>query len=680
MNKDPMDQRQQKPEDKSHTYDVLKKHLPLNRPPEHFDSKEDQSRIEELKKKLYSKSMTGIDHVRRQGLHSHSSLVGDSWSHEEENTPKVEVYPYASNRRVFTKRLFLFSIFLFIIALGYGAFELISGNNFISSSNIDLTITGPVTISSGEDLVMDIDIKNRNSSDLELADLVMTYPEGTRKAADNTQTMVSDRISIGTIKAGETIQKRIQVTLFGEEGSNKSISAALEYRVPGSTSIFRKQKDIAMAIGNSPVGLSINSASQITSGQNITLDLTIKSNSAQLLKGVLLKAHYPFGFKFTSATPVPGFNSDTWNLGDIAPNSEQKIKIIGTINSDSNQERDFKFDIGTINTKDENQIGTIFVSTNKTLLVSEPFIATDLTINGSSEKNTPINAGDNVQAEVTWKNNLDVPIQNVTITAKLTGGFLDRTSINADPGFFRSEDNTIVWNKSTIDALSEVKAGGSGRVVFHFSSFKPAKDNVGSIKNPAITVELSVQGTRLNENDVQEDIKTGVTKTAQVRSEAVLKTGLVRTVGPFTNTGPFPAVAEKSTTFTQIVKISNSYNTIKNGIYTTSLPDYVSWTGQVYPKTAVVSFDPLSRSITWKVGDIPPGTGYSSPAKEVAFQVSLRPSLSQSGTTPIIINNQSLNGTDGFTGQAITTSDSTLNTNLANEPTYVYGQDRILAK
>jgi len=665
----------------NHTYDVLKKHLPLNRPIEHQTSAEDQNRIEELKKKLYSKSMSGVDHIKRPGLHEHAPIMNEDWKDENEVlTPKIEVFPQSARRRGVFKKFFIFSILVFLVAAAYGAYQLLNGNNFVSGANLDIKITGPASVSSGDTLILDVDIVNRNSSQLDLADLVMTYPEGTRQTADNTRPIISDRIAIGTIKAGETIRKRIELVFFAEEGSKKTLSAALEYRIPGSTSIFRKQKDIPIAIGNSPITLSIDTINQITTGQEVTLNLNVKSNSSQLLRGILIKAEYPYGFKFKSATPLPAAGVDTWNLGDVLPNSEQKIQIVGTMTSDENQERTFKFNVGTVDPNDENQIGTTFVSVDSSLAVKKPFIGSDLIIEGKSDKNVSVVAGENIQAEVVWQNNLDVPINDVVIEAKFNGAFLDRKSIHANPGFFRSTDNTIVWDKTTVESLKELEAGETGRVIFSFSSLPPSKDNVGTTKNPAISVDLTVRGTRLNENAVPENIQAVVTKTAQVKSEMALTTKLLRTIGPFENHGPFPTKAENGSTFTVNVQVANSFNTIKNAIYKTTLPNYVEWTSQTSPSSAQVSYDPLTRTVSWKIGDIPSGTGYSTPLKEVFYQVGFKPSISQIGSTPVVINEQSVTGTDGLTGGASKAAYGALNIKIEQDPAYVFGQDHVLGE
>ncbi len=681
MNNDPLNTKQNTSEENAHGFDVLKKHLPLNRPQPQSVSADDQSRIEDLKKKLYSKSMSGVDHIRRPGLHEHSSLQDENWASEKDKAlPKFEGYQGNSKRRLFLKRLLTFSLFIFLVAMAYGAYQIMSGNNFVSGSNIDIKVTGPITISSGDTLVLDLDITNQNSGAIELADLVMTYPEGTRQTSDNTIPIITDRISIGTIQPGETVKKRIEVVLFSETGSSKTINVSLEYRVPGSTSIFRKQKDAALAIGNSPITLAVDSVSEVTSGQEITMTLDLKSNSSQLLKGILLKAEYPFGFKFKSATPVPVSGIDTWDLGDIPANSEQKIKIVGIMTSDEDTERVFKFNIGTIDPNDETKIATNFIATERPLAVKKPFIATNITLDSKNTKTVSIPAGEIVQSEITWQNNLDVPINNVVIEAKLSGDFLDRNSIKSSPGFFRSKDNTIVWDKSNLKDLEEVKAGGTGRVVFSFASIAASKDNVGTVKSPAINVDLTIHATRLNENDVQDNIQSVVSKSVQVKTELALKTNLMKNLGPFSNTGPFPTIAEKVTTFTANVKVSNSFNTVKNAVYTTTLPNYVDWTGQVSPQTSQVSYDPLSRIVTWNVGDVVSGTGYSSPAKEMYYQIAFKPGLSQVGATPIVTKEQSVAGIDSFTGDPIEGSDVPLDIKIDSDPQYEFGQDHVLEK
>jgi hypothetical protein len=678
------------------SFEPLRRHLPANRPPMLHSTQNDQSLVEEAKKKLYSKSFSGVDSVRSRdslrektaGQNStnnirerfnasfgQSSVVPEVWNHPEPR-PVEPVDPIARvhHRNSLIKTILVLAILFFLGAIGYAVYVTYYGTNIVSSENIDMNITAPISVGSADPVIIDVEITNRNTETLTLADLLVTYPDGTRRI-DTNSPITSEIVPVGTIKPGEIKKERIQnIALFAPEGSKEDIKITLEYKIPESVTVFRKPKDLTMLIGTAPIGLTVDTVNQISVGQDVIMNLDIKSNSTQVIKGTLLKASYPFGFQFSRANPAPDIGSDTWSLGDLAPNSEQKIQITGTMAGNENQDRVFKFDIGTLDPKDETRMGTTFVSASTELSVTKPFIGSDISLNGNDDPSVPVKAGESILGEVTWQNNLDVPINDVVIQAKLSGGFLDKGSVKADQGFYDSANNTIIWDKTNISDLALIKPGQSGRAVFRLSSLAPNNSNFGTVRNAAITADLSVHGTRLDENNVPQDVKSIVTKVAKIQSQLGLKTRLVRNIGPFINTGPFPTVAEKESTFTVIADVSNSYNTVKGVVYTTQLPDYVKWVGQVYPSTAQVSYDPLTRTVTWNVGDVSSGTGYSTPIKEMNYQVAFDPSLSQVGQSPIITNDQKLSGLDSFVNQTINGSDGPLDIQIVTDPAFKDGQ------
>ena len=79
---------------------------------------------------------------------------------------------------------FFGALLFFALAAVYAAFIFFGGSNIVSSENIDLQITGPVSVNSGEKITLVLDIRNRNRTPLEVVDLVVEYPKGTRSAED----------------------------------------------------------------------------------------------------------------------------------------------------------------------------------------------------------------------------------------------------------------------------------------------------------------------------------------------------------------------------------------------------------------------------------------------------------------------------------------------------------------
>ena len=71
------------------------------------------------------------------------------------------------------------------------------------------------------------------------------------------------------------------------------------------------------------------------------------------------------------------------------------------------------------------------------------------------------------------------------------------------------------------------------------------------------------------------------------------------------------------------------------------------------------------------------GTGITGSERNVSFQVSFTPSLSQVGAIPLIINDAILTGHDDFANVDIRVNKASLNTRLVNEATFPIGGDRV---
>lgn len=647
---------------------------------------QDDSKIEQLKKKLYSNTEEP-QKPRRGKLHPHTDLVNRSWSGEQ-GLPKVEYGVEDEEERALPitynslssgiKKALIGAFAFFVIAAGVAAYMFFVGFNVVSPNNIDIKLLGPTASPAGEILSLDVDITNNNSEELILSDLVITYPEGTRSATDGVTPLITDRIPIGTIESGKTIRKTIKSVLFGQENTSKNIKITLEYRVPDSDSIFVRSKDYAMSIGSSPVTMTVDTLSEVTANQPATFKITLVSNSTSVIKGLLLKADYPFGFKFTKATPDALSGNDTWTLGDLEPGGRREITIVGNIIGENKDERVFNFSAGTEDPQNTTAIKTVFITSSASIAVRQPFLAADVSLNGDGGETVVVDAGQGIRGEITWQNNLDVPVNDIVIETKITGAMLDKRVVSGDEGFYRSIDSTILWDRSTLSDLKEVGPGDAGRIEFSFASLPSSNQNNTSFRRPEINLELKIKAKRLNENRVPEEISSTVTRRIKIQSGLAMNTRLVRTIGPFENTGPLPPEVDKDSTYTVLVSVSNSFNTVKDAVFTTTLPSYVKWAGVIDPKTTGVTYNADRREISWPLGEISAGTGYNSTPKQFAFQVIFQPSISQLGQSPTVVNSQRIAGKDTFTDTIVENIQQPLDIQISSDPQYEYGQDKVV--
>jgi len=616
---------------------------------------EDKGRIDNLEKNLYSRKKDQVASRKRREFHERDFGVSDTWDHVEEVIP-------VKSRRPIIKIILSASVAFFVISAIFSGFFFFKGVD-ISPNNIVIKVEGPALVGGGEELGLQITIKNNNPVPIETADLIVEYPSGTRSAANIDVELPRHRESLGTINPGEEIRKSVEAVLFGEESSNKIIDIIVEYRVRGSNAIFKAESNYELALSSSPLSLTIKSLEEAISGQEVEFIATIKSNSSSLVQDAMLEVEYPFGFEFIEASPSPVFANRTWYLGDIPPEKEVEVIFKGTLSGQDGEERVFRFATGIQSELDENDIGAEFINISESLFIKRPFITVDLTVDGKKE-DIVAGGGDSIGADITWVNNLATQIFDGEIDVKFTGDVLDRESVKAGSGFFRSIDNKIVWTRETDSALGSIPAGDTGNVHFSFKAY--GVDSGKQFVNPTINLDVTVRGKRISEGSVPEEIISTLSKEIKIESALVVTSKLLHGTGPFQNSGPVPPKAEQETTYTVVLNVLNSSSEIANGTVVMTLPPYVEWMGVINPLTEEITFSSVGGKIIWNLRDIEPGTGTVLPLREIAFQVKFLPSITQIGKTPVIVNKQTISGFDRFTETTVGGDRNELNTFLSD--------------
>ncbi len=629
---------------------------------EDLDNNKNHDRIEHLRKSLYSRK--GPPRLRKYiNLHPKEYGVKNDWDSGEGSQEEVSV-PSGS---IF-KNILIGAVIFFVIAIIIAGYISFQGGNVISSNNINVTVLGQTSAAAGEPISLDINVANGNAVDLQLVDLVIEYPQGTKTADGNNQDMPRDRISLGSITAGQTVRKTIGAVLYGQQGDNEDIKISVEYRLAGSNAVYHADKTYQLVISSSPVSLSIDSLKEINSGQELVIDAHLNSNSTNIIKSLLLKMDFPPGFQFESATPTPSSVNNVWNIGDLEPNGSREFKITGRITGQDNEQKVFRFYTGTESASNSLTIGTAFIETTQAVVIRRPFLATTLALNSSTDDPYTGLQHKTINGEIKWSNNLTDSLKNIVIDAVITSPYLNKFSISADnSGFYNSNTNTIEWNSAQNDTLVSVDPGQSGKVSFQFASNDLSGQLGASVKNPTINVAISVKGRRFNENNVPEDITGTLSRTIKLSANLSLDTETAHGQGPFSNVGPVPPKIGSPTSYTITLKASNSLNDIKNAYVTASLPGYVDWLRQISPASSALTYNPVTRQIRWDIGSLPAGTGYGSDPTKVSFLVSITPSASQITKAPDLVQDISLFGGDTFTGKEVQTESQNVSTMLSND-------------
>ena len=495
---------------------------------------DDTTRLEELKKSLYSRNTPDVRTRRSLRYSEDENSVKTSWGDAPPDfIDPVLTTDYEDHSMSFFSKLLIGSGIFCLIAVALGAYTLLGGANLISADNIDITVSGPVSIPGGAPVSFDIQVSNKNNVSLELADLSVEFPAGAVEALDTTRELKTYRELIGDIPAGGSATKTVKAVMFGEENVQKQILVTVTYKIKGSTSLFSKKKSYDVLISSSPLSMTVSAFKEITSGQEIDITVKIESHSGEILKNVLLKVSYPFGFTFISSNPKPFKSNDTWKIGDIPAGASRTITIHGKIAGEDGDIRVFRLTTGAQSPRDPAIIATEYMSVQQDITIQKPFISLGVGIDNDTSVGDFIGRfNQSSRVEISWFNNIPTAVSHGEIVVRLSGTAYDKASVRPDRGIFRSATNEIVWNQQTNPELASMGAGESGRVSF---SLIPRDTGTASrpIVDPVVTIEASVSGSRTQESSVPETLASAVSRIIKVSSNVALTGRMVRSIGPF---------------------------------------------------------------------------------------------------------------------------------------------------
>ena len=632
------------------------------------NSSHDDEKIEQLKRGIYSRTISERLGMRpRRTLKEGPVRVGEEWVHHDEPLSPILAAPMTlAAPRAALKWFLIAAAAFFVLATGIFAyyFFLGAGSSPASNGNIDIQVSGPTQVSGGDPTELQISVSNRNRAALQLSDLVITYPKGTRSPADLVTDLPNQRISLGTIEPGGRRLGTVSAVFSGSEGDHANVHVELEYRLPNSNSIFVASQDYVLTFVSSPLSVSVEAASETTSGQPMPITVTVSSNAQTIVRDVVLKADYPFGFtQKSSDTPpkVAGF----WELGDFAPGQSKSIKIQGVLQGQKGDERIFRFTAGLRNDRSDTEVATTLADFEEHVALAEPFLALSITVNKEGgEEAVVVSPGDTVNLSIQWQNNLSTPIDDAVFVASLGGILIDGTLVRSADGFYRSADNAVLWDKNTSHgALAELPPGGKGTVSVSFQI--PAAAQIGNTRNPQIAVTVHAAGKRVGQSGVPETLQSAATRVVKVASNIQLAAQGVYYSNPFGSTGPLPPKAGQETTYLLLYTLQNSSNKITGAKISAILPAYVRWIGVYSPGSERLTFNQTDSSVVWDIGDIAQGLGAASTTpRRVAFEIGFTPSSSQVGSQPILLSSIVLTGTDAFTGAPVSVSAKDITSNL----------------
>lgn len=617
---------------------------------------DDHSNLRKVARELYTTDIQPPQ--RRSLLHEEKVVSRDEWESQQQQ-PARDAFPQNAPRPVsWFRNIFFASLAFLVIALLILGASFITGGNTISEKNVDIAITTKTFVDGGESLPVDVTLVNKNKLGLELATLVLEYPQG---GDDNSGTKGRIEREIGSLAAGATRQESFVIQLYGTQNAERAITAHIEFRVQGSNAVYDKDQSTTVTIRTSPITITLAAPEKAIPNQEIPLTFTIIGNGTASLPKTAMVVQYPDGFTFARAEPAPTFGSTVWYLGDLPPGVNRTITVYGSLSGSITDLKTIRASVGAQNASNEQLLDTTYNALAQVIPLSNAFLDATIVVANQTGATVAVANNQQVRVRIPYKNTLTVPLTNVQISATLSGTAFDPALIEPVNGFFDANANKIIWNKQQDVDLAVINPGQTGELSF---SFRPkVVTGTSNAVNPVVKVLLDVQGYQSGGTKLS---AVGIdTKTFAINSDLTMMARTIHYSGTIQNTGPMPPVPKKETTYALELKIMNTRNRVSGAVVTTTLPTYVSWKNVVLPQseTTAITYNEITHQLIWNVGDIP-----ASPTpKMISMKIGITPSPQQSGSVPLLTDSITLTGKDTFTQQDLTVTKLPLSTQLLND-------------
>ena len=142
--------------------------------------------------------------------------------------------------------------------------------------------------------------------------------------------------------------------------------------------------------------------------------------------------------------------------------------------------------------------------------------------------------------------------------------------------------------------------------------------------------------------------------------------------------GSMPPRADTETKYAVTWTLSNSANNVTGAVARAVLPVYVKFVGLGEGYTEDLSYNETTREVIWNIGTVESNTGSGSNNRDVAFVISLAPSIAQVGSVPQLMKEVMLTGKDVFTDTVVGSKRSPITTSLLGDPSFVSGNERVI--
>ncbi len=584
------------------------------------------------------------------------------WGGDAPRTGKFNLNIYSKIDKI-SRPVFWTALAVFVLtAAGIGFYFY----SYLVNHDIAFTLNAPQNVLSGVPFDIEAGAKNNFNNSLNDVKISLVLPDGAFFTGENQGKRYYDK-NFGNLGKDANFQERISVVII-PGGQTLKFDVKISYYTPalGSKARFEQTRTVEVSADEPALKLDISAPQKILNNEDFEVEILYQNISNIQFENTELKLDYPSFFTFKSATVAPSSRNNIWKLGSLlAKGVEGNFTIKGKVVNPNDSLSNFEI-IGELTAEISGQKYSINKKSAQLNIASSPLI---LNVSLNNNPNYIASLRDILRYRINYRNSSDIGLNDIVITAKLTGEMFDFKTLVSN-SFFDSKSNTITWNVANTPNLRVINPGGEGYVEFQIQAkeYYPIKRqsdknftlNVAAeISSPTVPYYVSSDKT-ISFANLKNNVSGAVTITA--------KALFYDPSSGINNKGQLPQKVNQPTDFTIHWTLTNYSTDVSNVKISAFLQSGVRWTGQVKSSiNSVPSYDERTQEVIWNIDKVLATQGVILSPIEAIFQVEATPNVTQAGQNMPLLGQIMIQAKDDFNNIILNNSASPLTsgTNIA---------------
>ncbi len=557
-----------------------------------------------------------------------------------------------------TRTLLKVVVFLFAIsALAWAGFFLFTNGLFQDNESLTLTIDGPQTAVSGEEVSYTIRYENTGNVPVAALSAKLNFPSTFHIYSTIPETTSGeDEWTIGSVTPGSDGAITVNGVFLSEVPSSQRIQALFNYKPANFSSEFQDLVSQKVDIDDSVVALSLSGPEKALAGDEAEYIINLQNMSTDPVYNLRVTPALPIDFSLTTTDPEILEGESYWTVDVLEPGELKALNMNGTYTSTASGEQTVSASVGFV---DESLVLTQS-SENVLTDILGGSVGFSLIVNGSASDQTA-EVGQILRLSIDYENNSDQSIKDLSFELSITGdGDLPIDWENASMSDGLLSGSTLTYNSTTHEELAELAPTDEGVIDLSLPVFDSLTENA----TDSFTINLkAVLSEVAGISSVREIDVTPIVVSLNSDTSVGAHARYFSTGGTSIGTGPLPPVVGETTSFRVYWNINNALHALDDIELMTTLPQDVTWLENADKDIGDITYDATTRQVTWTVSKLP--TDVESAG--AWYEIAVNPAEHDVGTFMKLTNTTSFTATDTVTNTELSDTLDILTTELSND-------------